>query len=135
MDDVEASAQTLAMMLRAVGQSVMTVHNGQAAIDWAVAHTPEVVFLDIGMPVMSGYEVARRLRENTDLAATVLIALTGYGQEEDRRQAFAAGFDHHMVKPTSIYALEEMLRSLPANNKGLASPMSNITADEAGYGH
>ena len=115
VDDVKASAETLAMMLQAMGQSVVALHDGPVAIDWVLANKPDAVFLDIAMPTMSGYEVARRLRENADCAGTVLIALTGYGQDDDRRQAFEAGFDHHLVKPTSIEALAQVLGAVPCH--------------------
>ena len=72
----------------------------------AQSFTPDVAFLDIAMPGMDGYELARALRKQEEFKDLVLVALTGYGQEEDRRQAFEAGFNHHMVKPTSIPALQ-----------------------------
>jgi CheY-like chemotaxis protein len=83
------------------------------------------VFLDIAMPVMNGYEVARRLRESKDSASMVLVALTGYGQEEDRRHAFEAGFDHHLVKPANLDALEHVLRSMPASEAEPATASMN----------
>jgi len=113
VDDVVASAETLAIMLGRMGQTVSTLHDGASAINWVLANKPDCVFLDIAMPLMDGYEVARRLRTHVELADMVLIALTGYGQEEDRRQAFDAGFNHHMVKPASIDALEQVLHTVP----------------------
>jgi CheY-like chemotaxis protein len=71
------------------------------------------VFLDIAMPGMNGYDVARRLRERAHLGDMILVALTGYGQDEDRRRAFEAGFNFHLTKPTSIEALENLLALLP----------------------
>ena len=111
VDDVDASAQTLAMMLRAIGQQVTTLSNGAAAIEWTLANNPDVLFLDIAMPGMNGYEVAQRLRK--ERPTLVLIALTGYGQEDDRRRAFEAGFNHHLVKPASMEALERVLLTIP----------------------
>ena len=113
MDDNQASADTLAMVLRGMGQEVAVVHDGLTAIDWATTHKPDAVFLDIAMPEMDGYEVARRLRRYSKTETTVLIALTGYGQESDRRRAFKAGFAHHMVKPPSIDGLETVLLTVP----------------------
>src|SRR5262249_5651039 len=106
VDDVEASAKTLAMMLRAMGQDVNALHDGPTAIEWIVANKPDAVFLDIAMPEMNGYEVARRLRANHPRESLILIALTGYSQEEDRRHAFEAGFNYHLVKPVSLDSLE-----------------------------
>jgi PAS domain S-box-containing protein len=114
VDDVRASAHTLAMMLRVIGQEVAEANDGPTGIEWALANRPAVIFLDIAMPGMSGYDVARRLR--AELPAVVLVALTGYGQEEDRRIALEAGFDHHLVKPTSLDTLRRLLAGIsPAN--------------------
>ena len=84
-------------------------HEGPAAVEEAVRFRPEVALLDIGLPGMNGYEVARQLREKEGLSETVLIALTGYGQEEDRRQAQDAGFAHHLVKPVDLDRLQALL--------------------------
>ncbi len=73
-----------------------------------------MVLLDIAMPELDGYEVARRVRAHPELAGVLLVALTGYGQQEDRRRAFEAGFNFHLTKPTNIAALEELLHRLPA---------------------
>ena len=116
VDDIEASATTMAMLLRAIGQQVDTRLDGMAALDWLAQHRADVVFLDISMPGMDGYEVARRIRANPELPHLVLVALTGYGQDEDRRTAFEAGFNHHLVKPISIDALEQLLEGVPAGN-------------------
>ena len=104
------------MMLRAIGQEVAEANDGPSGIEWALANRPAVVFLDIAMPGMSGYDVARRLRP--ELPGTVLVALTGYGQEEDRRMAMEAGFDHHLVKPTSIEALRDLLAAVAPQSVG-----------------
>lgn len=112
VDDTEASAQTLALMLRAIGQEVNTAFDGESAIKAARDLKPEVIFLDVAMPHMNGYEVARRLRATEDLPKPLLVALTGYGQEEDRRRAFEAGFDHHLVKPATVSALEQLLGAM-----------------------
>ena len=118
VDDVDASATTMAMLLRAIGQEVETRNDGMAALDWLSTHKVDVVFLDISMPGMDGYEVARRIRALPQLNNLVLVALTGYGQEEDRRMAFDAGFNHHLVKPVSIDALEQLLEGLPVAEGG-----------------
>jgi CheY-like chemotaxis protein len=100
------------MMLRSIGQEVAVIHEGSAAVEWVLANKPDLVFLDIAMPGMDGYEVARRIRRH-EIKSTFLVALTGYGQEEDRRRAIEAGFNFHMTKPTSIEALEQLLRTRP----------------------
>lgn len=113
VDDVQASAKTLTMMLRSIGQNVEMLHDGQAAIDWVESHRPDLVILDIAMPGMNGYDVAREIRRRPELAETFLVALTGYGQEEDRRRAIEAGFNYHLTKPTSLDALEQLLLVRP----------------------
>jgi PAS domain S-box-containing protein len=117
VDDVRASASTLAMMLDRLGQEVATAHDGSSAIEQAAACRPDVVFLDIAMPGLSGYDVARQLRASPRTADVVLVALTGYGNEEDRRKSLQAGFDHHLTKPTSIAELAALLRSLPEGER------------------
>jgi PAS domain S-box-containing protein len=109
VDDNRDAAMTLEMLVQLWGHAVRTVHTGPAAIEEAVAFRPEVVLLDIGLPEMDGYEVARRLRANPDLKETVLVAITGYGQDDDRRRSREAGFDHHLVKPVDPTRLQEVL--------------------------
>jgi CheY-like chemotaxis protein len=87
-------------------------HDGPAALELAKTCRPDLVFLDIGMPGMDGYEVARRLRKTAGLEKIVLAALTGWGQQEDRRRTAEAGFDHHLVKPPEAKALEGLLSDL-----------------------
>lgn len=114
VDDLKESAETLASILTWMGHDAVALNEGPAAIDWILVNHPDLVFLDIAMPGLDGYEVARRLRQHPELRATVLVALTGYGQQEDRRRAFEAGFDFHLIKPMDITALEELLLKLPA---------------------
>jgi signal transduction histidine kinase/CheY-like chemotaxis protein len=109
VDDLRESAQTLARMLQAIGQEVTAAHDGQAALNYVNDVKPEVVFLDIAMPGMNGYEVARRIRASNTIEAPLLVALTGYGQDDDRRRAREAGFDFHLTKPTSIEQLTSLL--------------------------
>jgi PAS domain S-box-containing protein len=97
VDDNVDSAESLALLLNLNGHDVHTAGDGPSALLAAQAHRPEVILLDIGLPRMDGYEVARRLRQ--DFPPMILIAMTGYGQDDDRRKARAAGFDHHLVKP------------------------------------
>ena len=89
-------------------------HDGRAGLDLAERYLPDLVFLDLGMPGMDGFEVARRLRSVPGLERVVLTAVTGWGQQEDRRRTAEAGFDHHLVKPPDTRALERLLASLRA---------------------
>lgn len=111
VDDNVDSAESLALFLTLKGHEVRTAHDGQHAIEAVRTFAPAVVLLDIGLPGISGYEVARRLRDNPELRKTFLVALTGYGQAEDLRRAKEAGFDHHLVKPANP-ALGSKLRSV-----------------------
>ena len=88
------------------------------ALRAAEARPPQVALLDIGLPGMDGYELARRLRARPGLARAVLVALTGWGQEEDRRRAREAGFDHHLVKPVELSALRELLAQVERQGPG-----------------
>ncbi|MFN0019951.1 MAG: ATP-binding protein [Pirellulaceae bacterium] len=114
VDDNIDAAQTLGMLLRATGHDVRMVYNGPAALEAAVDFHPEVVLLDIGLPGLDGFEVARRLRVQPDTQSALLIAMTGYGQEADRQRSLAAGFNHHLVKPVSFEKVREILASVAA---------------------
>jgi signal transduction histidine kinase/ActR/RegA family two-component response regulator len=114
VDDVAASAKTLAMMLTALGQEVVMMCDGRVALQWTHEHKPDIVFLDIAMPGMDGYQVAEALRNgSTNGALPVLVALTGFGQEEDRKKARESGFNHHITKPVSIDTLHQLLSATP----------------------
>jgi CheY-like chemotaxis protein len=112
VDDNEDAATSLGMLLNFLGADVRVEHDGPAALSAFDAYRPGIVLLDIGMPVMDGYEVARTLRMRADGARVPLVAVTGWGQEEDRRRAKDAGFDYHLVKPADIEALQALLASL-----------------------
>ena len=112
VDDNQDAANSLAMLLRLQGHEVLVAHSGISALEIAENHRPELIFLDIGMPGMDGYEVARRLRQSSDLKHVVPAALTGWGQKEDRRRSAEAGFDHHLVKPPNSKAVESLVASL-----------------------
>jgi PAS domain S-box-containing protein len=109
VDDNRDAAQSLAMLLLAVGHEVRTATDGPAALEEARQFSPEIVVLDIGLPGMDGYQVARRLRELFPREKVKIVALTGYGRDEDRRQAKEAGIDLHLVKPIEPLALEKIL--------------------------
>ena len=108
-DDNLDSAESLAALLRVLGHDVVAAYDGRGAIAAARRHRPDLILLDIGMPDMNGYDVARQLRAEPELDATTLIALTGYGSEDDRRRSRAAGFDGHLVKPIDFDELERLL--------------------------
>jgi CheY-like chemotaxis protein/anti-sigma regulatory factor (Ser/Thr protein kinase) len=112
VDDNEDAAESLAELLRFRGHEVRVAHDGASALTMAATYLPRMIFLDIGMPGMDGFEVARRLRQLPGLQGTVLAALTGWGQREDRRRTAEAGFDHHFVKPPEPATLETLLNSL-----------------------
>jgi PAS domain S-box-containing protein len=109
VDDNRDAADSLAELLRMVGHDVVLAHDGAQALEVAAANHPDTVLLDIGLPGMDGYEVARRLRERPDLARARLIALTGYGQASDRQATTDAGFEAHLVKPVDFVELERLL--------------------------
>jgi signal transduction histidine kinase len=115
VDDNVDSARTLAMLLELSGHEVQVAHSGPAALETVATYQPACVLLDIGMPDMNGYEVARRLRSEPRFNGVHLVALTGYGREYDRQQAEAAGFDQYLVKPVAYEKLQEML-------EGFATP-------------
>jgi CheY-like chemotaxis protein/anti-sigma regulatory factor (Ser/Thr protein kinase) len=107
-DDNAEGAEALAILLRLVGHDVQLADSGQQTLEVASTFRPDVVFLDIGMPGMDGFETARQLRRMSGLDHTVLVALTGYGQESDRRKAFEAGFDDFLVKPPDPIAVRAL---------------------------
>jgi signal transduction histidine kinase/ActR/RegA family two-component response regulator len=114
VDDNKDSANALARLLkRLYGQEIEVAHDGPSALAVAQAFRPEVVLLDIGLPGMDGNEVARRLRGMPGFEAVTLLALTGWGQEEDRQRSLEAGFDHHLVKPVDPEAILELLAKVP----------------------
>jgi CheY-like chemotaxis protein len=109
VDDNRDSATSLAMLLKMTGNETHTAYDGLEAVDAAATFRPDVVLLDIGLPKLNGYEACRRIREQPCGKGVVLIALTGWGQEEERRKAKEAGFDGHLVKPLDLAALQAML--------------------------
>ena len=110
VDDNRDAASSLAMFLQLMGHDVRVAHDGEKAIEIAEEYRPQTVFLDLGMPGTDGYEVCRRIRNASWGRNVRLIAITGWGQEEDRRKSAAAGFDVHLVKPVDPEALEDLLR-------------------------
>ena len=104
VDDNVDTARGLTRLLKLVGNDVRTSYDGPGAISEAIAFRPEYILLDIGLPGMDGYEVARRLRKE-GFGEAIIIAITGYGQPEDQRRSQEAGFNHHLVKPVDYDAL------------------------------
>jgi CheY-like chemotaxis protein len=106
VDDNVDSATTLGMLLKLLGADVQVAHDGPAALQAIENYRPAIVLLDFGMPGMDSFEVARRIRERSDSKDLTLIAITSWGQENDRRHTREAGFDHHLVEPADIAALQ-----------------------------
>jgi PAS domain S-box-containing protein len=116
VDDKPDAADSLALLLRVTGHEVRTAYEGAAALKLAQEFKPEIVFLDVGMPGMDGFEVARRIRQEPDLSEVLLVALTGYNQEEDVRHCKEAGFDMHLCKPADLDVLQGLLNSRPPHS-------------------
>jgi PAS domain S-box-containing protein len=112
VDDNRDSAESMARLIRQWGHDVHVAFTPQKGLEAARTHRPRVVLLDIGMPGMDGYEVGRQMRRLPGLDGAVFVAVTGYGQDDDRRRTREAGFNHHWVKPASLDAVETLLRSL-----------------------
>jgi CheY-like chemotaxis protein len=115
VDDNRDSADTLAALLEAWGHEVRTLYDGPSTIAAVAEFRPKVVLLDIGLPKMNGYEVAAQLRKSANGRSLILVAFTGYGQDEDRRRVREAGFDYHLVKPLEPTELEKILDSVIAD--------------------
>jgi PAS domain S-box-containing protein len=112
VDDNRDAADSLGMLLKFLGADVQVAHGGREALEAFEAYRPSIVLLDLGMPEMDGYQVACAIRSRADGARVPIVALTGWGQEEDRRRSREAGFDHHLIKPADIGALRALLVSL-----------------------
>ncbi len=111
VDDNKDSAEVLGILVGVWGHDVAMAHDGVTALEVAARHSPEVVLLDLGLPRLNGYEVARRIREDPALCGALLIAVSGYGKPEDHRRTKEVGFDHHLVKPVDPAVLESLLVS------------------------
>jgi CheY-like chemotaxis protein len=118
VDDNQDSADSLAMLLKIKGYEVGTAYDGEQAVEAAGTLRPNVVLLDIGMPKLNGYDACWRIRQQPWGQGMFLIALTGWGQEEDRRRTEEAGFNQHMVKPVDPAALMTLLAGLSAEQGG-----------------
>ncbi len=112
VDDNRDAAESLAMLLKIMGNNVRTASDGEKGVQAAGEFRPHVVLLDIGLPRLNGFEACRLIRQQAGSQHTVLIAVTGWGAEEDRRQSREAGFDYHMVKPVDPTSLMKLLADL-----------------------
>lgn len=118
VDDYRDGADSLAMLLRILGNDVTTVYDGEQAFHAAQAKHPDLILLDISMPKMNGYETCRRIRQESWAKKVLMIAVTGWGQEEDRRRAEVSGFDGHLVKPVDAEDLSHLIRTLSGRKEG-----------------
>jgi CheY-like chemotaxis protein len=112
VDDNRDAAESMKVLLRLMGAEVTTAFDGLEALEVAATFRPEAVLLDIGMPKLHGYDTARRFRQEEWGREIVIVALTGWGRDEDRRRAEEAGFDGHLVKPVHVAALRQLLERL-----------------------
>jgi signal transduction histidine kinase len=128
-DDNPDALASLAEVLKLQGHEVFSAANGTLALECAERHRPDVALLDIGMPLLDGYEVARRIRAQPWGAQVTLLALTGWGQEPDRRRSQSAGFDQHLVKPLDLARLNELLGRLPLRAPPPAAPAAAQRGD------
>ena len=108
VDDNADAADSLAMLFQARGDDVRTAYDGVEALEAEADFRPDTILLDIGMPRLSGYDVARRVRDLRG-AAVLIVAITGWGQEQDRKRARDAGFDHHFTKPVDLESLVKIV--------------------------
>lgn len=118
VDDNVDAAQAIEQLLRVEGHHALVAYSGQEALDVAREFRPDVAFLDLGMPGMNGFETARRFRQGEHLHSTLLVALTGWGTDEDRHKSASAGFDRHLTKPIEAAELEEVIRSAQSSKVG-----------------
>ncbi|MFZ0500719.1 MAG: response regulator [Steroidobacteraceae bacterium] len=117
IDDNADAANSLAALLDLRGHETQVAYSAREALDRIEAFEPEVVLIDIGLPEVDGYELARRLRATPSLAGMRLVAVTGYGQTDDRQRALAAGFDDHLVKPADLAALDRTMAGWPMGKR------------------
>jgi CheY-like chemotaxis protein len=135
VDDDAYSAESMARLLRIFGHDARVARNGQQAITEALRWRPEFVLLDLGLPLMDGYQVAIRLRQEASWPRIVIIAMTGYGQEEDRERSRAAGIDHHLLKPVHPDVLLPLLsRSERVSGSEVCSPGGNDSSAAGAFG-
>ena len=140
VEDNMDTAVSFQRLLEIAGHEVHIVHDGIQALELAASCTPDVAFIDIGLPGLDGYQLARRLRETPTFAAATLVALSGYGRDEDKRRAAEAGFDRHFTKPVDVETVDALLAGVSALGLRSAATGAERTAllsecrrsDEAG---
>jgi CheY-like chemotaxis protein len=108
VDDNRDSAETMGMLLEIEGHEILLAHDGKKAVEIALVQQPDAILLDLGLPYLNGYDACRAMRMG-GLTNTLIVAMTGYGQDEDRRLSHEAGFDAHLVKPADLLAIRELL--------------------------
>jgi PAS domain S-box-containing protein len=121
-DNVPAADSLGKLMSEVLGQQVRVVYDGRSALEMAISFRPEIILLDLEMSVMDGYEVAMRLRDSAECPKSLLVAVTGWGHEEDRRRALATGFDRHLVKPVTARDLKSLLADFEPKLEGRSLP-------------
>jgi CheY-like chemotaxis protein len=112
VDDNVDTVSSFSMLLKASGHDVRPAYDGPTAVQAALDYRPDVVFLDIGLPGLNGYEVAKQIRQHLVLKSVVLVALSGYGQDSDRQTSLEAGFNHHLVKPARLAEMLQILATV-----------------------
>jgi CheY-like chemotaxis protein len=132
VDDNHDCADSLAMLLRLHGHDVHTAYDGPSALRVAAEQIPQVILQDLGMPGMSGYDVAQQLRRQSVTENTMLLALSGYGTAEAQQRSLEAGFQHHLLKPVDLSVLKRLIASVPLRQNAPAFVSQNCTAKGAG---
>ena len=123
VDDNDDQAHSLGMLLHLLGHETQLAYDGSSAVEAAESFAPDIALIDIGIPGINGYEVARRLREMPHMADTVLVAQTGWGNEDDRARSREAGFNHHLLKPLDLAEVQRILSaSVSLNSRKASNP-------------
>jgi CheY-like chemotaxis protein len=120
VEDNADVAESFVALIEAIGHEARRVEDGIAALALVEDYTPDVAFLDLGLPGLDGYELARRLREQPSLQGLVIVAISGYGREQDKQRAFESGFDHHLTKPVDFTVIEKLLGRVAGVGVGVA---------------
>ena len=107
-----ARLHPFSVLLKELGHDVQTANDGPEGVRVSIEYQPDIVLLDIGLPGLNGYEVAKRIRRQPSLKNVTMVALTGYGQESDRQASIEAGFNHHLIKPARLVQLQQILASV-----------------------
>jgi CheY-like chemotaxis protein len=133
VDDNHEVADSLALLLRLWGHEAVVAYDGAEALHLALAHRPQVLLLDIGLPEMDGFHLAQRLRERADFGTAVLVAVTGYADQASRGR-WASAFDHYLIKPVAPEEVERLLAAVTAHRPPAALPRSPAVEATSGHG-